>query len=155
MKVPLCLPHFVNSKLTNKLNMDESFLPEDLLKIFTTDKYQMIIVSSEYENATDKLNNQIAKINQIIKSYDENSLMAGEGPLMKDLVEIANHDFNSVNTFSIVVIFIIMFFVLQSISLLIILIVVIEFAIFINSNRNNSARCYNRLCNFNNKQIYS
>ena len=120
------------SKLTNKLNVDETFLPEDLLKIFTTDKYQMIIVSSEYENATDKLNNQIAKINQIIKSYDENSLMAGEGPLMKDLVEIANHDFNSVNTFSIVVIFILMFFVLQSISLPIILIVVIEFAIFIN-----------------------
>ena len=120
------------SKLTNKLNMDESFLPEDLLKIFTTDKYQMIIVSSEYENATDKLNNQIAKINKIIKSYDENSLMAGEGPLMKDLVEIANHDFNSVNTFSIIVIFILMFFVLQSISLPIILIVVIEFAIFIN-----------------------
>ena len=70
--------------------------------------------------------------NDIIKSYDKNGLMAGEGPLMKDLVEIANHDFNSVNTFSILVIFALMFMVLQSISLPVILIIVIEFAIFIN-----------------------
>lgn len=120
------------SKITNAVGMPADYLPEDVLKIFTSDKYQMIIVSSSYENATDELNNQIAEINNIIKSYDENSLMAGEGPLMKDLVDIANHDFNSVNTFSIAVIFILMFVVLQSISLPIILIIVIEFAIFIN-----------------------
>jgi predicted RND superfamily exporter protein len=120
------------SKITSALDMPEEFLPEEVLNIFTSDKYQMIIVSSKYENATDELNEQIAKINDIVKSYDENSLMAGEGPLMKDLVEIANHDFNSVNTFSIIVIFILMFVVLQSVSLPVILIIVIEFAIFIN-----------------------
>lgn len=120
------------SKITNKLNMPAEFLPESILKMFTSDKYQMIIISSKYENATDELNSQIEQVNNIIKSYDENALMAGEGPLMKDLVEIANHDFNSVNTFSIAVIFALMFIVLQSISLPIILIIVIEFAIFIN-----------------------
>ena len=116
------------SKITDKLNMPAEFLPESILKLFTSDKYQMIIISSKYENATDELNNQIAEVNNIIKTYDENGLMAGEGPLMKDLVEIANHDFNSVNTFSILVIFALMFIVLQSISLPVILIIVIEFA---------------------------
>ena len=127
--IELCLSY---SKITNSLDMPAEFLPEDILKIFTSDKYQMIIISSKYENATDELNNQIAQVNNIIKTYDENSLMAGEGPLMKDLVEIANHDFNSVNTFSIAVIFALMFVVLESLSLPIILILVIEFAIFIN-----------------------
>ena len=51
---------------------------------------------------------------------------------MKDLVEISDHDFNSVNTVSIAIIFIIMIFVLKSISLPVILICIIEFAIFIN-----------------------
>ena len=64
--------------------------------------------------------------------YDENSMLAGEGPLMKDLVEISDHDFNSVNSFSIGIIFVIMIFVLKSISLPVILMCVIEFAIFIN-----------------------
>lgn len=127
--IELCLSY---SKITDSLDMSAEFLPEDILKIFTSDKYQMIIISSKFENATDELNNQIAEVNNIIKTYDENSLMAGEGPLMKDLVEIANHDFNSVNTFSIAVIFALMFIVLQSVSLPVILILVIEFAIFIN-----------------------
>ena len=51
---------------------------------------------------------------------------------MKDLVEISDHDFNSVNTVSIGIIFVIMLFVLKSISLPVILMAVIEFAIFIN-----------------------
>jgi hypothetical protein len=120
------------SKITDTLSMPADMIPEDLLNIFISDKYQMIIVSSEYENATDELNEQIAKVDEIIKSYDENALMAGEGPLMKDLVEITNHDFNSVNSSSIGIIFVLMFFVLQSLSLPVILIIVIEFAIFIN-----------------------
>ena len=62
----------------------------------------------------------------------ENGMFVGEGPLMKDLVEISDHDFNSVNTVSIAIIFIIMIFVLKSISLPVILICIIEFAIFIN-----------------------
>ena len=62
----------------------------------------------------------------------QNGMFVGEGPLMKDLVEISDHDFNSVNTVSIAIIFIIMIFVLKSISLPVILICIIEFAIFIN-----------------------
>lgn len=107
-------------------------LPEEIEEIFKTDKYQLILINSKYELATDELNEQITKINEITKSYDENSILAGEGPLMNDLVEISDHDFASVNWVSIGVIFVIMFVVLKSASLPIILMLAIEFAIFIN-----------------------
>ncbi len=114
------------------LGIPKEALPKDLIEIFQNDKYQMILINSKYEMATDELNNQVAKVNEIIKKYDENAILAGEGPLMKDLVEISDHDFNSVNTVSIAIIFIIMIIVLKSISLPIVLISVIELAIFIN-----------------------
>lgn len=110
----------------------ETMLPEDIKSIFENDKYQMIIINSRYEMATDELNSQITELNNIIKQYDEKAILAGEGALMKDLVEISDHDFNSVNIVSIGVIFVLMIIVLKSISLPIILIAVIEFAIFIN-----------------------
>ena len=115
-----------------ELGIPEEAIPYDVKAIFESDKYQMIIVNSKYEMATDELNAQVVKVNDIIKQYDENAMLAGEGPLMKDLVEIADHDFNSVNVFSIGIIFLIMIVVLKSISLPVILIMVIEFAIFIN-----------------------
>ena len=51
---------------------------------------------------------------------------------MKDLVTIADHDFHMVNYTSIIVIFVVMLLVLQSVGLPIILIFAIEFAIFTN-----------------------
>lgn len=110
----------------------EEMLSDDIKSIFENDKYQLIIINSDYELATDELNEQVDKVHEIIKQYDENALLAGEGPLMKDLVQIADHDFNSVNGVSIGIIFIIMMFVLKSVSLPVILMTVIEFAIFIN-----------------------
>ena len=112
--------------------LPESVLSDDITGVFENDKYQMIIINSKYEMATDQLNQQITHINEIVKKYDQSAILAGEGPLMKDLVEISDHDFNSVNIVSIAVIFIIMIIVLKSVSLPIILIIVIEFAIFIN-----------------------
>ena len=114
------------------LGIPKEVLPSSISSIFQNDKYQMIIINSQYEMATDELNAQVDTVNNIIKKYDNNAILAGEGPLMKDLVEISNHDFNSVNTVSIVIIFIIMIVVLKSATLPIILITVIEFAIFIN-----------------------
>ncbi len=119
------------SKITS-LGIPKDALPDDLLSIFQNDRYQMVIINSKYEMATNELNEQVTKVNEISKKYDENSILAGEGPLMKDLVEISDHDFNSVNTFSIGIIFVLMIIVLKSISLPVILIAVIELAIFIN-----------------------
>lgn len=107
-------------------------LPSDLNKMMDNDKYQLIIVNSTYEIASDELASQIEKINNLVKSYDKTSIIAGEGPLMNDLVTIADHDFRMVNYTSILVIFIIMILVLKQINLPIILILTIEFAIFCN-----------------------
>lgn len=116
----------------SEMGIPEEALPDDILNIFKSDKYQMVILNSKYEMATNELNAQVEEVNKIIKEYDDTAILAGEGPLMKDLVEISDHDFNSVNTVSIAIIFIIMIIVLKSISLPVILISVIEFAIFIN-----------------------
>ena len=110
----------------------EEMIPGELTSKAQNDKYKIIVINSLYEMATPEINNQIAQVNDIIAKYDQNAILAGEGPLMNDLVTVSDHDFKSVNIVSIVVIFILMFFVLKSGSLPVILISVIEFAIFIN-----------------------
>lgn len=110
----------------------KEMIPDEILNKVENDNYQLIIINSNYEMATDELNSQIDELNEIIKKYDDKAIVAGEGPLMKDLVEICDHDFNSVNTVSIGIIFILMILVLKSVSLPVILICVIELAIFIN-----------------------
>ena len=93
----------------------EDLLPEDLTKRLTSKDYQMVIMNSSYEIASNKLNKQVVDIDKIVKKYDKKGIIAGEGPLMKDLVTIADHDFKMVNYTSIIVIFIIMLIVLQSV----------------------------------------
>lgn len=119
------------SKLAS-MGITPDMLSEDIVNFFESDKYQMILLNSTYEIASLELNSQVEVIEDIVKKYDDEALVAGEGPLMKDLVKISDTDFNSVNTSSIICIFMIMFFVLRSISLPILLIGVIEFAIFVN-----------------------
>ena len=113
-------------------NLPTSMLPDEVESIMSSDKYQLIIVNSIYEIASPELNDQVTKVNNIVKKYDKNAILAGEGPLMKDLTVIADHDFKMVNYASILVIFILMLIVLKSIGLPIILIITIEFAIFVN-----------------------
>lgn len=105
---------------------------QELINIFESDKYELIIFNSTYEVASSELNNQLSDINKIVKKYDKNGIVAGEGALTKDLVEITDHDFKVVNYISIGIIFILMLLVLKSISLPVILVFVIEFAIFSN-----------------------
>ena len=113
-------------------SISKEMLPKEILETFENDQYQLLIINSTYETATNEENALIDKVEDIIKQYDPNAIMAGEGPLMKDLVEIADHDFSSVNIASAAVILIIMIFVFKSISLPVILLAVIEFAIFLN-----------------------
>ena len=91
-----------------------------------------MLINSTYDLATDELNNQIAKVNKIVHKYDKKAIIAGEGPLMNDLVKVTDRDFKSVNYTSILVIFVLMLFVFKSISLPVILVTTIELAIFIN-----------------------
>ena len=116
----------------SEMGIPKDMIPNEILDKVETDKYSLILVSSNLEMATDEINTQIEQINGIIKKYDENAILAGEAPLMNDLVTIANHDFESVNIISIAVIFVIMLIILKSVSLPVLLMAVIEFAIFIN-----------------------
>ena len=109
-----------------------AILPSDVRRILDNDKYQLMIINSTYEIASDELNNQVEEVNNIVHKYDRDAIVAGEGALMRDLVTIADHDFNMVNYTSILFIFVVMVFVLKSIGLPIILICAIEFAIFTN-----------------------
>ena len=115
-----------------KLGISENMLSDDVVSVFKNDKYEMILVNSLYEVASDELNNQITDLNKIVDKYDKNIIVAGEGPLMKDLINISDTDFNNVNYSSIICILVILFFVLKSFSLPILLIAAIETAIFIN-----------------------
>lgn len=125
------------SKIVNS-SIPEEMIPEDIKSIFQSNKYQLIMINSSFETATDAENELVDKINEVIKKYDENAILAGEAPLMKDLVQIADIDFNNVNITSIAVIFILMIIVFKSLTIPVILVVVIEFAIFLNM----SCTCY-------------
>ena len=59
-------------------------------------------------------------------------MVIGEAPCTKDLITITDKDFKTVSIVSIAAIFVIIFFVLKSISLPVILVAAIEFAIFVN-----------------------
>lgn len=122
----------ISTTSVEELGIPSYMFDSKLSNTFESDKYKMIVMNSTYGIATDKLNSQIDTINKIVKKYDKKAIVAGEGPLMKDLVEIAGTDFNNVTYVSIIVIMIIMLFVLKSVSLPLLLTGVIEFAIFVN-----------------------
>ncbi len=108
------------------------FIPEDLLSDLESDQWKMVLLTTDYKIASDEINNQIATVDKIVKSYDPHAMVVGEAPCTKDLINITNHDFQVVNTVSIGLVFLIIAFVLKSVSLPFILVAVIEFAIFVN-----------------------
>lgn len=107
-------------------------IPDGAREILNNGKYQMIYVMSEYKTGTDEVNEQCDAIRDVMKKYDETAMLIGEAPCTQDLITITDKDFKTVNTASVVLIFIIIAAVLKSISLPVILVSVIEFAIFIN-----------------------
>lgn len=110
----------------------EEFIPKDIREIFKKGGYNLILANSEYKAAKDEENQQIDEIISLVKGYDENALVAGEGPLTKDLITTSDRDFKMVSVYSIIAIFLIILIVFRSISVPILLVAAIEFAIFIN-----------------------
>lgn len=109
-----------------------NFIPSEVTEALKSDEWQLILVGSEYEVASDEVNNQCTEIGKTIDSYNEKNMLVGEAPCTKDLIKITDKDFASVSTVSIGAIFIIILCVFGSLSLPIVLVAVIEFAIFIN-----------------------
>ena len=110
----------------------EEMIPERVTSILKSDNWELMLVGSEYGVATDEINNQIDVISGVIKKYDSNGMLIGEGPCTKDMIETTDHDFRVVTIVSVLAIFLIILFVEKSASLPLILISVIELGIFIN-----------------------
>jgi len=110
----------------------EEILPESVTGILKSDRWELLLINSEYKVASDNVGTQIDELNAILKKYDEGGMLIGEAPCMKDMIETTAHDFQVVNAVSIIAIFFIIALVEKSISLPFILIAVIEAAIFVN-----------------------
>jgi len=107
-------------------------LPDGFTDLLKSDKWEMTIMVSEYKTATGEIADQIAKINEVIKSHDQNALLVSESASTNDMVTLMSNDFRNVNIVSIGAIFVIIAIATGSFSLPFILIAVIESAIFIN-----------------------
>lgn len=107
-------------------------IPESVSSMLKNDKYQLLLVNSEYKVASDEVNAQIKTLNKILHKYDKTGMLIGEGPLTADLIDITDQDFKTVSAVSIGIIFVIILILFKSISLPVILVGVIEFAIFVN-----------------------
>lgn len=112
--------------------LPDSMIPKAVKKMLRSDKYELQFICSQYETATDEVNDQISEIQKIVKKYSPDSMVIGEAPLTKDLADVTDVDFRNVNIISVAAIFIIIMIVFKSISLPIILVAVIEFAICVN-----------------------
>ncbi len=113
-------------------SIPREMVPDSVTKILKSDKWQLMLVGSEYKVASDEENAQIDELSKILKSYDKDGMLIGEAAATKDLIDITDHDFKVVNIVSIAAIFIIILIALRSVSLPIILVAVIEFAITVN-----------------------
>lgn len=113
-------------------SMPEELIPSDVKDVLESDNWKLLLVSSQYQVATDEVNEQCNELNTVIKSYDANGMLIGEAPCTKDLIEITNHDFAVVSAVSIGAIFVLILLVLKSALLPVILVVVIELAIYMN-----------------------
>ena len=122
----LCLEDFVGGAIPS------SVLPDLVTSTFDCNGHELIMVNSSLKTGTDEINDQITELTNIVKKYDSTAVVTGEAPMTKDLIEIANVDFNNVNWISIAFVFIIIAISFKSIFLPILLVAAIESAIIIN-----------------------
>ena len=114
------------------LTLPDSVIPDKLKDNFHKNGYQMLMMNSKYQTASDEVNEQVDEIHKIIKEHDPDGYLTGEAVLTKDLTTISDRDFKMVNIASIATVFVILAFVFKSLGIPIVLIAVIELAIQIN-----------------------
>ena len=110
----------------------EEMIPDSVKSVLKSDKWQLMMIGSEYKVASDEVNAQVVKINDIVSRYDSGAMLIGEAPATKDLIEITDHDFAVVSILSIAVVFLIIALTFKSVTIPVILVAVIELAIMIN-----------------------
>ncbi len=113
-------------------SVPEEIIPDSIKEILESDRWELLMISSEYKVASDDVNDQIDSLNAILKKYDDSGMLIGEAPCMKDMIETTDRDFRIVNIVSVAAILVIIMLVEKSLSLPFILIAVIELAVCIN-----------------------
>ena len=110
----------------------DNMLPQELSDTLRKAGKEIMMVNSLYPTASDEQNAQLDKMNAILKEYDKDAYITGEAPMTKDLIDVADRDFKSVNITSIALVFLIIALVFKSISVPFLLVLAIESAISIN-----------------------
>ena len=64
----------------------EEILPDSVRSVLKSNKWELILISSQYRVTSDEVNNQVGELNTILKKYDKNGLLIGEAPCMKDMI---------------------------------------------------------------------
>ena len=112
--------------------IDESILPQAILDICQKDGLRMMMINSSFSGGTEECNEQVAKLQNIMKKYDDSSLLTGEGVMTKDLINVTEHDFKVTSIISVVAMILLIAIIFRSASIPIILVAMIEFSIFLN-----------------------
>lgn len=110
----------------------ERFLPQEARSLFEAGGHKLLLVNSSYKSGSDAQNAQLDEMTALVKQYDPNGVITGEGAMTKDLIEVADEDFRSVNVSSIVLVFLIVALSFRSLSVPVLLVAAIESAIMIN-----------------------
>ena len=126
IKMTLCYEKYVGG------GIPQSAIPEDAASLFHAGGHRLMMITTEYKPGTDEMNQQVEQMNAIVKKYDENGLVTGEGAMTKDLITTSDHDFNMTSITSIVAVFVIVLITFKSISIPVLLVAVIEGAIMVN-----------------------
>ena len=113
-------------------DIPREMLPDSLSEALISNGHQLILVNSAYTVSTPECNHQIDTIKNVVNEYDETAKVIGEGPATQDLITLTDKDFRVVNIISIIAVFLIILFVLRSLTLPFILVAAIEFAIYLN-----------------------
>jgi len=110
----------------------EEVIPDELKESFMDDKWQILLIGSEFEVASPESGRQCDQISALAKRYDSSAMLVGEAPGTEDLIKTTDSDFTKVNSASIGIVFAIILLVFRSVSIPAILVAVIEGGIFFN-----------------------
>nr|WP_297312076.1 MMPL family transporter [uncultured Oscillibacter sp.] len=108
------------------------FIPEDVKNMLRQEGWQLMMINSGYDPATDQVAAQLDAMNDILFRYDPAAMVTGEGAMYRDLIDTSAVDFQVTNYISVAAIFLIIAAVFRSVSVPAVLVATIELAIFLN-----------------------
>lgn len=110
----------------------DDILPDEIMQLCKQDGLQLFLVNSKFDPATPELTAQLQQMEQIVKSYDPNAYITGEGAIEQGLIDTTDRDFAVTAVLSVAAIFILIAIVFKSVTLPVILVLSIELAIWLN-----------------------